>query len=137
MKYRIPERVQVQIYFTRAITEADRAALRRVGVSDIGQFLTRLILGTTAADGALPEIQRIPGVEFARAQAFIVSLTSKCSARAGTRATSRTLKLTSTFRRRFAAKVVAVLAAELNALDGAGLECYRYAQHSGWPLLPG
>ncbi len=62
--------VPVQIYFTRAITEADRAALRRVGVSDIGQFLTRPILGATAPDRALPEIQRIPGVEFARAQAL-------------------------------------------------------------------
>jgi len=42
----------VQIFFARGITEADRAALQRLGVSDIGQFLTRLILGATAADGA-------------------------------------------------------------------------------------
>jgi len=60
----------VQIFFARGITEADRAALRRVGVSDIGQFLTRPILGATSPDRALPEIQRIPGVEFARARAL-------------------------------------------------------------------
>ena len=62
--------VPVQIFFTRAITEADRAALRRVGVSEIGQVPTRPILYANAPDRSLPEIQRIPGVEFARARAL-------------------------------------------------------------------
>jgi hypothetical protein len=62
--------VPVQIFFTRAITEADRAALRRVGVSEIGQVPTRPILYASAPDRSLPEIQRIPGVEFARARAL-------------------------------------------------------------------
>lgn len=63
--------VPVQIFFTRPITEADRAALQRVGVSEIGQVPTRPILYATAPDRALPEIQRIPGVEFARARALL------------------------------------------------------------------
>ena len=62
--------VPVQIFFTRPITEADRTALQRVGVSEIGQVPTRPILYATAPDHALPEIQRIPGVEFARARAL-------------------------------------------------------------------
>ncbi len=62
--------VPVQIYFTRRIIEADRAALRRVGVSEIGQHPTRPILYATAPDRALPEIQRMPGVDFARARAL-------------------------------------------------------------------
>lgn len=62
--------VPFQIFFARAITQADRAALRRLGMSDIGQHPTRPILSATAPDRSLPEIQRIPGVEFARAQAF-------------------------------------------------------------------
>jgi hypothetical protein len=63
--------VPVQIYFRRAITEADRAALGRLGVSEIAQMPIRRILGATAPDRSLPEIQRIPGVEFARAQALV------------------------------------------------------------------
>jgi hypothetical protein len=63
--------VPVQIFFTRPITESDRAALQRVGVTDIGQVPTRPILYATAPDRALPEIQRIPGVEFARARALV------------------------------------------------------------------
>jgi hypothetical protein len=62
--------VPVQIFFTRPITEADRTALQRVGVTEIGQVPTRPILYATAPDRALPEIQRIPGVEFARARAL-------------------------------------------------------------------
>ncbi|MDQ6770135.1 MAG: hypothetical protein M3Z54_09120 [Gemmatimonadota bacterium] len=62
--------VPVQIFFARGITEADRAALQRLGVSDIGQHPTRPILSATAPDRSLPEIQRMRGVEFARAQAF-------------------------------------------------------------------
>jgi len=60
--------VPLQIFFARGITEADRAALQRLGVSDIGQHPTRPILSATAPDRSLPEIQRIPGVEFARAR---------------------------------------------------------------------
>jgi hypothetical protein len=63
--------VPVQIFFTRPITEGDRAALQRVGVTEIGQVPTRPILYATAPDRALPEIQRIPGVEFARARALV------------------------------------------------------------------
>ena len=63
--------VPVQIFFTRAITEDDRAALRRVGVSEIGQVPTRPILYATTPDRVLPEIQRIPGVEFARARGLV------------------------------------------------------------------
>ena len=63
--------VPLQIFFTRAITEADRTALQRVGVSEIGQVPTRPILYATAPDRALPDIQRIPGVEFARARALL------------------------------------------------------------------
>jgi hypothetical protein len=62
--------VPVQIFFTRPITEADRTALQRVGVAEIGQVPTRPILYATAPDRAVPEIQRIPGVEFARARAL-------------------------------------------------------------------
>jgi hypothetical protein len=62
--------VPVQIFFTRAITEGDRAALQGLGVSEIGQHPTRPNLSATAPDRALPEIQRIPGVEFARARAL-------------------------------------------------------------------
>jgi hypothetical protein len=62
--------VPVQIFFARTITEADRTALRRVGVSRIGQHPTRPIISATAPDRGLPEIQRIPGVEFARAEAL-------------------------------------------------------------------
>ena len=62
--------VPVQIFFTREISEDDRAALRRVGVSEIGKVPTRPILYATAPDRAVPEIQRIPGVEFARARAL-------------------------------------------------------------------
>ena len=62
--------VPVQIFFTREISENDRAALRRVGVSEIGKVPTRPILYATAPDRAVPEIQRIPGVEFARARAL-------------------------------------------------------------------
>jgi hypothetical protein len=62
--------VPLQIFFTRPITEADRTALQRVGVSEIGQVPNRPILYATAPDRALPEIQRIPGVEFARARAL-------------------------------------------------------------------
>ena len=60
----------VQIFFTRAITEADRTALQRLGVSEIGQVPVRPILYATAPDRALPQIQRIAGVEFARARAL-------------------------------------------------------------------
>jgi hypothetical protein len=49
--------VPLQIFFTRAITEADRAALQRLGVSEIGQVPTRPILYATAPDRALPEMQ--------------------------------------------------------------------------------
>jgi hypothetical protein len=62
--------VPVQIFFTRAITEADRAGLQGLGVTEIGQHPTRPNLSATAPDRALPEIQRIPGVEFARARAL-------------------------------------------------------------------
>jgi len=62
--------VPVQIFFARGITEDDRAALRRVGVSEMGQVPTRPILYATAPDQALPEIQRMPGVDFARARAL-------------------------------------------------------------------
>jgi hypothetical protein len=61
--------VPIQIFFTRAITGADRTALRRLGVSRIGQHPSRPTISATAPDRALPEIQRIQGVEFARAQA--------------------------------------------------------------------
>jgi hypothetical protein len=62
--------VPLQIFFARTITEADRAALRGLGVSDIGQHPTRPILSATAPDRSFPEIQRIPGIEFARARAL-------------------------------------------------------------------
>jgi hypothetical protein len=62
--------VPVQIFYTRAITEADRATLQRLGVSEIGKHPMRPNLSATAPDRAIPEIQRIPGVEFARAQAL-------------------------------------------------------------------
>lgn len=75
--------VPVQIFFTRPITEADRAALQRVGVSEIGQVPTRPILYATAPDRALPEIQRIPGVEFARARALFCASDLKKQGRSG------------------------------------------------------
>ena len=75
--------VPVQIFFTRPITEADRTALQRVGVSDIGQVPTRQILYATAPDRALPEIQRIPGVEFARARALFCASELKKRPRSG------------------------------------------------------
>src|SRR6266516_1646366 len=65
--------VPVQIFFTRPITEVDRTALQQVGVTEVtefGQVPTRPILYATAPDRAVPEIQRIPGVEFARARAL-------------------------------------------------------------------
>lgn len=62
--------VPVQIFFTRPITEADRTALQRFGVSEIGQVPVRPILYATAPDRALPQVQRISGVEFARARAL-------------------------------------------------------------------
>jgi hypothetical protein len=62
--------VPIQIFFTRPITEADRMALQRVGVTEIGQVPNRPILYAIAPDRALPEVQRSPGVEFARARAL-------------------------------------------------------------------
>ena len=75
--------VPVQIFFTRPITEVDRTALQRVGVTEIGQVPTRPVLYATAPDRAVPEIQRISGVEFARARALLCASDLKKQRRSG------------------------------------------------------
>jgi hypothetical protein len=56
----------VQIFYRRAITDTDKAALRALGVSEIDQMPTP-VLEASVPDSLIPLIAALPGVQHVRA----------------------------------------------------------------------
>ncbi len=56
----------VQIFYDRAITDADKDTLRTLGVVEVDQA-SNPVLGASVPDSLIPRIGALPGVQFVRA----------------------------------------------------------------------
>ncbi len=63
--------VRLQIFYKRAITNADESALRELGASDFYREPSPPVLAAFAPDSIIPRLQRLPGVAFVRAYAVV------------------------------------------------------------------
>ena len=57
----------VQIFYRRAITEGDKADLRRLGVDSIGESPDHRVIESLIPDSMIPRVVALPSVEFVRA----------------------------------------------------------------------
>ena len=62
--------VRLQVFFSRPVTDADAAALARLGATDVRRMPNRRILSLTAPDSVVPRIDAAAGVTLVRAQAM-------------------------------------------------------------------
>jgi hypothetical protein len=57
----------VQIFYKRAITEADKADLRRLGVDSIGESPDHRVIESLIPDSLIPRVAALSSVDFVRA----------------------------------------------------------------------
>jgi hypothetical protein len=69
----------LQIFYTRPITDADEAAMRQLGASILWRNPTSYphVLQVRAADSLVPRIADVPGVQFVRALAVACACTQE------------------------------------------------------------